>query len=156
MRITKPSCCWILIGCGKRKAATAQPAADLYTGSLFRKRRAYAEKFGQRWFVLSARHGLVPPNVIIKPYDLTLSQLCQLDRMAWAVGVVQSLLSEMTGDFVSDSFSIELHAGEDYSEPLRQLLPAVGIQYDWPVRGMSQGDQMRWYTQAIERGFVLK
>ena len=36
--------------------------------------------------------------------------------------------------------------GSEYAEPLRSLLPAIGISYDWPVQGMGQGQQMHWYT----------
>lgn len=58
-----------LVGCVKSKRGTAAPARDLYTSALFRGRRRYVELTCDRWFILSARHGLVEPEEILEPYD---------------------------------------------------------------------------------------
>lgn len=60
-----------LVGCTKGKLPARAPARDLYVGDLFAKARAYAQTF-DAWYVLSARHGLVLPDEVIEPYDVTL------------------------------------------------------------------------------------
>lgn len=48
---------------GKRPGPA--PAADLYTSDWFRKARAYAERYADTWFVLSALHGVLAPDVYV-------------------------------------------------------------------------------------------
>ncbi len=43
------------------------PAKDLYVSALFDKERAYAERTGIPWFILSAQHGLVAPDEVLEP-----------------------------------------------------------------------------------------
>ena len=138
----------ILIGCGKRKSLSPCRADAMYTGSLFLKRLEYAKRSGWPYFIVSAKYGLIPPHTMIAPYDLTVTDLATLELSAWQLGVVQALLTELSEPFDPRRFLVELHMGSDYAEPLRSVLPAVGINYDWPVRGLSQGDQMRWYTRS--------
>lgn len=138
----------ILVGCGKRKSPSPCRADELYRGSLFRKRIEYAKRSGWPYFIVSAKHGLVAPQTPIAPYDLTVAELGTLDLFAWSLGVVQALVSQLSEPFDRRRFLVELHMGSDYAEPIRSLLPAVGINCDWPVRGMSQGEQMHWYTES--------
>jgi hypothetical protein len=49
----------VLVACGKSKRPEACPARELYTGTLFRKARAWAERHGDAWAILSARHGWI-------------------------------------------------------------------------------------------------
>jgi hypothetical protein len=136
----------ILIGCGKQKADASCRADEMYIGSLFRKRLEYARRSGWPFYIVSAKYGLIPPQTLIAPYDLTVSDLEPLELSAWSLGVAQALLSQLSEPFDSSRFLVELHMGNEYAEPLRILLPAVGVNYDWPLRGLTQGQQMHWYT----------
>ncbi len=80
-----------LVGCGARKLARPAPARELYTGTLFRLSSAYAERVCDEWYVLSALHGLVRPDVVLEPYDLTLTDVSIVGRRAWAAGVLARL-----------------------------------------------------------------
>lgn len=73
-----------LVACGKRKQDHPAPAAELYCGDLFRKACAYARFAYDDWFILSAKHGLVPPDTILAPYDLSLRHLNARERREWA------------------------------------------------------------------------
>lgn len=42
--------------------------------ALFRGRRAYVERTCDRWFVLSAKYGLVESETVVAPYDQTLTK----------------------------------------------------------------------------------
>lgn len=81
----------ILIGCVKQKLAVPAPAKDLYTSSLFRRGRHYAEDAGVPWFVLSTEHGLVMPEELLAPYDQRLAKSDRSYRRAW--GLASSTVS---------------------------------------------------------------
>jgi hypothetical protein len=52
----------LLVTCVKSRTARPAAAKDLHTSALFRKDRAYAERAGDPWFILSAEHGLAAPK----------------------------------------------------------------------------------------------
>lgn len=132
----------VLVGCAKRKRATAAPARDLYTSPLFRKSRAYAESAGVQWFVLSAKHGLVSPATVLEPYDLTLATTSREYRREWARRVLSEL--EEACDSL-DGKSIEVHAGAAYATSLRPVLEARGALVSEPLQGLRQGQRLAWY-----------
>lgn len=63
-----------LVGCSKTKLPYAAPAKELYTSPLFKLGRAWAEANSDAWAILSAHHGLIEPDSIIEPYDITIDQ----------------------------------------------------------------------------------
>lgn len=64
-----------LVACVAGKLEEPAAAEDLYTSVWFRYARAYAIQHADRWFVLSAKHGLVRPDQRIGPYDETLVRM---------------------------------------------------------------------------------
>lgn len=50
-------------------------ARDLYTSTLFKLGREYAEKFGDSWVIVSALHGVLQPHDVIDTYQLSREQL---------------------------------------------------------------------------------
>lgn len=77
----------VLVGCGKEKLAHPAPAKELYSGQLFKKARAYAERHGDAWRIISAKYSLLQPDEVIAPYDETVSGKSQAERRMWAVTV---------------------------------------------------------------------
>src|SRR3546814_7260194 len=61
-----------LVACVAAKLDRPAPARDLYASPWFQKARAYVERQGGAWFILSAKHGLIAPETVIAPYDETL------------------------------------------------------------------------------------
>lgn len=129
-----------LVGCGKGKLERAARARDLYTGALFRKASAYCSANYAVWFILSAKHGILEPNEVIDPYDLSLKDMPLAARQTWAHRVLKQIdergLSE--GKFY-------IHAGERYSEH-----PEPSLNSERLLRGLSIGKQLAWYNS---RGF---
>lgn len=80
-----------LVACAKTKAATAQPARQLYRSELFRRAAAYAEATYDHWFILSAQHYLVHPDEILEPYDKALQRMSAADRRHWGWSVESAL-----------------------------------------------------------------
>jgi hypothetical protein len=90
-----------LVGCASAKLSQPAPARELYTSPLFRKASAYAEATCTRWYVLSAKHGLVAPDAILEPYNVKLGRATRDPETdappihAWAQSVRDQLAAEL-------------------------------------------------------------
>lgn len=135
----------ILVGCVKRKRCFAAPAKELYKSNLWNYRRAYAERAGCAWYILSAKHGLLAPETVIEPYDLALSWLAAPERREWSRQVLADLavaVPTLRGRIV------EIHAGKDYAENgLTDGLEALGATVRRPLAHVRLFDQPAWYGQ---------
>jgi len=143
----------ILIGCGKAKGPAKTEAADLYTGNLFKARRAYALMASDRGDlpevrIVSAKFGAISFHTEIAPYDTTIKDLDRLDRAAWTLGVVQQIIDELADGTDPREVILELHLGADYAEPIRDVAIAVGFKVDWATKGMGIGEQLAWYKSG--------
>lgn len=132
----------VLVGCVKTKLHRPAPARELYTSSLFRKARCYAESTGNTWFVLSAEHGLVSPDTVLQPYNLQLSETSREYRRAWGLQVAQQL-KKRTGPLAGKV--IEVHAGSAYADAIRVHLVTEGADVLEPLHGLRQGERLAWY-----------
>lgn len=107
----------VLIPCGKRKKKHRAAARELYNGKLFRAHRRWAEQHGERWFILSALHGLVRPDQELEPYDFRILDRSPASRRVWASQVVAALVAEGV-----DSDRLVILLGADYRRPLEPLM----------------------------------
>jgi Family of unknown function (DUF6884) len=134
-----------LVGCVKTKRAHPALAKDLYTSPLFRGRRAYVECTCDRWFILSAKHGLVDPEAFLTPYDQSLIQATTKERQTWA-SLVLAAIKERLGDLSSCTF--EIHAGATYTNHgLIANLRESGAQVESPAAGLALGQQLAFYQR---------
>jgi hypothetical protein len=135
-----------LVGCVKEKAAHARPAAELYTSTLFRGRRRYVEHTCDRWFVLSAKHGLIDPSDVIEPYDETLKTKGRAERRVWSAKVIGQLEAAL-GTIGGHTF--EIHAGAEYRDfGLLDELRHRGAFIEIPTEGLQIGKQLAFYTRV--------
>jgi hypothetical protein len=133
-----------LVGCVKSKRAQRAAARDLYTSTLFAGRRRWVERTCDQWFVLSAQHGLVDPDAVLEPYDVTLMTASSLEKRKWADHVL-STLAEAIGPF--DRHVFEIHAGDAYTEfGLIDGLRRGGARVDRPTAGLPLGIQLQFYA----------
>ena len=133
----------------KSKLAHAAPAAELYVSPLFRGRRAYVERSCGRWLVLSALHGVVRPDAVLEPYDVTLNDASRAERRVLGAEVLRQLDDEL-GSCAGLTF--EIHAGANYTDfGLVSGLRSRGATVEQPVAGLSMGQQLAFYAAA---GFV--
>jgi len=129
----------VLVSCVKSKSNKPQPARDLYTSTLFKGCSAYAEKFGDEWYILSAKYGLLNPSQVVAPYEKTLNNMLAAERRTWAKGV----LSDLKRVIVSGDEIIFL-AGKRYREYLIKPLEKLGCKISIPMEGLPFGKQLRW------------
>ena len=135
-----------LVGCVKKKQSRPAPAGDLYTSPLFRGRRAYVERTCERWLILSALHGVVRPDAVLEPYDVTLNDASPAERRSWATRVLRQLDAEL-GSCAGLTF--EVHAGSNYADyGLENGLRARSAAVDRPTAGLSMGRQLSFYADA--------
>jgi|GEM_PF-4916533 len=91
-----------LVSCTARKASEPKPANDLYVSEQFVLSRQFVERCLEYhkhyeegvWFILSSKHHLVAPEMILEPYDDYLGNKSRSERRAWADKVFGSLMEQ--------------------------------------------------------------
>jgi len=131
-----------LVACAKSKRRGALPARELYSSELFKKAIRYSRRNYDKWYVLSAKHGLVEPETVLEPYDEVLSRKSRSQREAWANDVLQQLLTVLTG---YEDCTVFFHAGTKYREVLLASLSERGYHCEVPLEGLGIGEQLAWY-----------
>lgn len=129
-----------IVACSKAKLPRPAPACDLYTSPLFRAARTYCEATYDRWFILSAKYGLVLPYEEIEPYDVTLAGMTRAERLNWLEKVGSRSSRLRLHDVVKEGGRIYVHAGKLYREPFRPEAIVV------PLEGLGIGQQLAWYA----------
>lgn len=136
-----------LVGCASTKLRRPAPARDLYTSPLFKKASAHAEAACARWFILSAKHGLVLPDEVLEPYDVKLGRSTPHHPETdgpfiheWARRVRAQLAQELRD---VDDPSLLVLAGEQY----RTILYPSPWSYSVPMKGLGLGEQLSWLNK---------
>lgn len=131
-----------LVACGAAKQTRQAPAELIYTSDLFQKSRQYITENTDRWFILSSKHGLLLPQTVIDPYEVTLKGMPEAKHNAWANYVLKSILANTRpGD------RLIFLAGRDYRDRLIPELQKQGYQIEVPMKGLRIGSQMAWLNE---------
>ena len=138
----------VIVGCGKTKLDHAAPAADLYTGGLFRAARGWAEANGTNWLIASAKCGLVSPDTQLEPYDRTLVGLSREYRRQWGAWAQRDLSRYINKHGCPDR--IIVLAGKAYIEPLVAWTAIGRISRETPLDGKGIGQRLSWFKQQRE------
>lgn len=128
-----------LVSCVATKRPGKCAARDLYSSAWFKKVRQHVETAGLRWYILSAKHGLLHPDQQIESYEMTLNKMGVRERQAWAQSVMRQIGDQLRG---KDKFV--LLAGLRYREFLQPLLESEGAKIRVPMAGLTQGRQLNW------------
>ena len=110
----------------------------------FRKARAFVEKAGDPWRILSAEYGLLHPDEEIRPYERTLNAMRVRERRRWAEGVLAHIETCLDG-----VDAVVFLAGQRYREFLEPALRDRGLVVSVPMIGLSQGRQMQWLNARL-------
>jgi len=136
--------CVALVSCAKKKREHASPAGDLYTSPLFQKMALFAKERCGRWYILSAKHGLLAPETIIAPYDVTLNQMSRVAQREWASMVHRQMVQ--SGLAASGRRLLWL-AGRAYMRDLVPLLP--NCEHVDPLAGLGLGKRLSWLNAQL-------
>jgi len=131
------------VSCTKAKRAVPCAARDLYISPLFRGLREYAESSADRWFILSAKYGILGPEEIVEPYDRTLNKMSKAERLAWWSDVKRDLIR-----IVPERSQVMLLAGSRYRENIEPFLRRLNCEVEIPLEGLTLGRQLAWLKAA--------
>ena len=107
-----------LVGCGKQKREFPARAGDMYTSPLFKAAFRSGRRNCDVVYILSAKWGLLSPNQIIRPYNVSLGDLTANRREEWGRSVVDKL-NPFPGDV------LVFFAGDLYRKYIVPLLPSA-------------------------------
>jgi hypothetical protein len=125
----------VLISCSKAKRSVPCAARLLYDASnLFRKSLAYAQTISNEIYVISSKHGLLPLDQVIAPYDDTLNDKSRDEIATWGQRVTEQI--RFQHDILNTEFVIL--AGKNYYSPLQAHLPNISL----PLQGLSMGARL--------------
>lgn len=133
-----------IVGHGRAMATTPRLAADAYTGQGFQTARRWADACTDSWVIVCPRHGIVTPDQLVEPYVAELAKLSIRERIDWGKATMSAILARFAGlpvRFVAV-------AGEPYVELLRNQ----GTRIESPLRGLSFGERLAWFTTRAEQG----
>lgn len=117
----------IILGCVSSKRSGPAKAKDLYIAPMFAKRRRYAESTGKPWFIFSAEHGIIDPEVEIAPYDVAMSRLPVDDLRAKGARAADQLEAAQAALGSSEEAGVLLPRDtEALLDAIRRLIPV-----DW-------------------------
>lgn len=128
-----------LVACAKTKRKGRHRARDLYCSALFSLSAEYAELHADRWFILSAKFGLLDPDELVTDYEETLKNKGRAEREAWGHRVKAQLRAIGLDD---PQVTLLWLAGRDY------MLPLAGLscrQVD-PLAGLRLGERLAWLS----------
>ncbi|NIA06658.1 MAG: hypothetical protein GWP14_03315 [Actinobacteria bacterium] len=139
----------ILISCVKTKLPQPAMAKDLYVSDFFQKAYQYAQLLNADGiFILSAKYGLLPPERIIEPYEMTLMTMKIAERKEWSSKVLEEL--RQYTDLKRDKFIFL--CGAKYRQ---YLLPEI-CNYEVPMEGLGIGRQKHWLKEKLEHGCMSR
>lgn len=126
----------VLISCANQKLPARAKAKDLYISTLFKLSLAYAKKLQpDTIFILSAKHGLLPLEKEIEPYEKTLNTMRSAEVRAWA----DNVLTQLNNHCRIDETKFIFLAGAQYR---RYLLPHIKHSQT-PLQGLRIGEQLQ-------------
>ncbi len=146
-----------LISCSKTKSGHRDTARNMYASPLYRKSVLLAESWGLTFSILSAKYGLLHPDQVIEPYDLTLKGATKQAKREWAMKVDSQIRAATDRKLVilagDDYFSPLLEAGQ--KQPLSYLAPMQGLSLGNRLAFLNEGLRIELRRQAINRAYGL-
>jgi hypothetical protein len=139
-----PSNCHALISCSKSKGGHRDLARNMYVSSLYSKSVMVAEGWGIPFSILSAKYGLLSPDDIIEPYDLTLKGASKQFKFDWAKKVDGQIRAS-----ANRHKCLIVLAGDDYYAPLIEAGAESPLSFLAPMRGISLGNRLVFLNQCI-------
>jgi hypothetical protein len=127
------------VSCVKTKAQQSDLAEHLYISPWFRMAAEYARRNSDRWFILSALHGMIEPRHFIAPYDATLNGAKVDERFDWSLNVID----QMGAWDLKGELAVVL-AGENYRRFLMDELHRRFRKVVVPMKGLMMGQQLSW------------
>ena len=141
----------VVAPCGKSKIWDRYPmngptrAKDVYLGAPFTVNREYAEKYGNKWVILSAKYGFIEPDYVIPDnYNVTFN-----DPATNPISVT-SLQEQVKANY-SEYGKVVALGSTRYSEMVRKAFSGTGAEVCSPVAGLPIGVALGKVKTAIRQ-----
>ncbi|HEX9041723.1 MAG TPA: hypothetical protein VF838_11945 [Trebonia sp.] len=142
----------VIMPCGTAKIwskypdAGPTPAADAYTGAPFVVNRAYAERAGGDWVILSAKYGFLrPADVIPGPYNTTFKR-----KSSNPIGL--AALREQVPRMGLDPYAEVVGlGGKEYRAAIAAAFEGTAPALTLPFAGLPIGKAMKAIKRATTR-----
>ncbi len=143
----------VIIPCGKKKIWDRYPyvgptkAKDVYISGYFRWNRRYAEKFGDKWVILSAKYGFIDSDFIISEnYDVSFT-----DRSTETVSL-NKLKRQVSDMKLMDFDTIIFLGGKVYADIVSKAFEDYNVEIIKPFTGLKLGEYMSKVKEAVTTG----
>lgn len=146
----------IIVSCGKKKAwqknSCAKPimAKDAYKSGYFKLCKRYAELFGDRWVILSAKYGFIAPESLISTdYDISFKR-----KSLRCISVEK--LGKQAKDLSFQAFGAIISlCSREYSRVIKDVLEPMGLKIYSPWEGLRIGYRQKKIKEAIRQNKPL-
>lgn len=99
-----------LISCCKQKREELCMAKDIYISPLFKYSLKYIIQHNyDKYYILSAKYGLLQPDIYIEPYDNSLISMPKNDRVRWGISVSNDIYR-----LIKEGSTIDIYGGKLY------------------------------------------
>lgn len=140
----------VIVPCGQKKVWDRSPSAgptaarDAYTGPPFGINRAFAERFGEGWVILSAKYGFIEPEFMISgPYNITFK-----NKRTGPIATAR--LREQVQEYRFARFSTVIGlGGKEYREAIELAFAGTTCRLCFPFSGLPIGKAMQATKCAI-------
>lgn len=140
----------VIVPCGQKKIWDRNPssgptaAKDTYIGPPFGINRAFAERFGEVWIILSAKYGFIEPDFeIAGPYNITF-------KKKRTGPIATARLREQVQEHHFDRFTTVIGlGGKEYREAIEFAFDGTTPDLRFPFSGLPIGKAMQSTTRAI-------
>jgi len=136
----------ILVSCVSKKVKRRAKAEILYQSPWFRKARTLVKQTNAEWRILSAKHGVLHPEEVIAPYDLSIRDMNREDYLEWGKRVRQELYEDLI-EREERPGEVVVMAGRDYRKPIIEWLRKVMGKVSVPMKGLGIGQQLQWLNR---------
>jgi hypothetical protein len=141
----------VVVPCGMAKIWKDNPLAGptradhAYTGSPFKVNRQFAERFADRWMILSAKYGFIDPGFIIpEPYEVTFKR-----RKTNPVDT--DTLRRQVARMGLDQFPVAVGlGGKEYRQAIEAAFATTSVRLEFPFAGLPIGKAMRAVKRSLE------
>ncbi|MCD6241576.1 hypothetical protein J7K27_08745 [Candidatus Bathyarchaeota archaeon] len=141
----------MVVSCGKKKVWNLKPSAgptaarNAYVGAPFRVNKKYAERFADRWVILSAKYGFIDPDFVIpENYDATFK-----DPSTNPVGI-DRLRQQVKGMELHKFDKVIVLGGKVYCAVCIKAFEGFNVKIIAPTLGLPLGKAMQKVREAIQ------
>lgn len=143
----------VIVPCGRSKIWDREPdhgpatAETAYTGVPFRLNRRYAERFGNRWVILSAKYGFIDPDFEIPEiYDVSF-------KLPSTHPIGADALQRQVANHELEQYELVIGlGGGSYRKAIEAAFAPFHVAPIFPFAGLPIGKMMQATKRAIEAG----